>query len=134
LAHGKDLFEIKYKVFERPSDPNSSRIFEFSGVYDISWDKLFEYLIDDISSERDEHSIEWKIGRLIGDEMNMNAPSMARVESDVVKQARYQLEALGLITAVSRGGEVGSDIVWTLTNKGRLYVSRLKAQKRTTEA
>ena len=51
------------------------------------------------------------------------------VAPSIVYQARHQLEALGLIVAVSKTYLDETYIAWTLTEKGRRYNTQLKVPR-----
>jgi len=125
LAHGGDWFKMNYTVFARR--PNDTAVKKFSGNYAIPWDDLFAELVQLIYHEGTENQIQQIIQDLIKLENDIDSKLSVEISLSIVEQARYQFEALGLIVAVPKfGGYMG----WTLTDKGRRYISRLKAQKR----
>jgi hypothetical protein len=46
-----------------------------------------------------------------------------------IRKVRLQLEALGLIKAISKSGIAGSVIAWSMTDKGRRYLAEQRAVK-----
>lgn len=142
LSQGCDLFEIKYIVSEQSSD--HKRVEKSSDNYYVSWETLFTKLAKSIYQEARESDIDFEITNIIKKENDINDNLYVSVEIRYVEQARYQFEALGLITAVSItrepifSGRTVNDVMgvrdtyiaWTLTDKGRRYISHLKALKR----
>lgn len=142
-AHGSDLFEIAYTVSERSND--NKIIEKESGDYKISWDMLFEKLAELIRLEEGDDSILRKLREIIRENNNIDGKLIVNIKSSYLEQARHQLEALGLIEAISKTREINHGlmktvndvmgiptnyIAWTLTDKGRRYISKLRALKR----
>jgi hypothetical protein len=124
LAHGEDLFEIKYSVTMTDGTTEIRR-----GVYKITWDKMYDALAEEALRERSELEIMKKIERIIAVGNKIDGSYMVGIASIYVWQARHQFEALGLVKAV-----VSDVLRWTLTDKGRCYLSTLRAIKRPSEA
>jgi rRNA processing protein Krr1/Pno1 len=132
LSHGVDLFEIHYTVSKRSKD---NTIFErISGYYKISWDDLFAKLAELIYLENHEYAILRYIEKLVKETCDIDSKLTVTIEPRKVEQTRFQFEALGLIEAVAKSEEMmGSSetyIVWTFTDKGRRYISHLRALRR----
>jgi len=147
LSHGSDWFEIHYTVSERSNDQT---VFDRpTESYKISWDDLFGELVELIYLEMAEDNIQATIEEIVKFENEIDSNLIVTIKSRDVVKARYQYEALGLIIAVSKAG-AGSmpgqgisiastgmnwrNIAWTLMDKGRRYISQLKAEKRPAES
>ncbi len=122
LVHGEDLFEIRYIVRGgiKPSENN------IPGVFEISWNMLYNELAELALRELDEYNLQRKLQSIIAANKNISHPFSVTITDDYVKQVRFQFEALGLVKAVA-GGDY---IRWTLTDKGRRFLSNLRAIKR----
>jgi Domain of unknown function (DUF4062) len=132
FSHGTDWFEIHYSVSERSKD--DTIIERSSGDYKISWDDLFVKLAELIYLENHENAIRRYIEKLIKETCDIDSKLTVTIEPRKVEQTRYQFEALGLIEAVPKSEEMmgfnQTYIAWKFTDKGRRYISQLKAQKR----
>ncbi len=120
LMHGSDLFEIEFGDKSTKTRRN----------FKISWKELFielEYLI---FSGDFESTMGYRLRETIANKIDI-AERNIELSDLYIKQARYQLEALELIKAIQKKDLYGStQIAWTLTDKGRRYISHLKALRR----
>ncbi len=142
LAHGNDIAQIEYTVSERvgQNTPNN----KYSTNFSISWDDLFQKLVESIRLEESESGICTKIREIIREISKIDKHLNVAVKPISLEQVRHHFEALGLIKAVSKARKqtkllrtvndfYGLDdvyLVWTLTDKGRQYISQLKAARR----
>jgi hypothetical protein len=126
LAHGDDLFKLE--IDSKLTAANALDVVK-PVENTISWEDLIEALSGIIYTEPGEVYLQRYIGAII--KVSAEHNSSVYVTKRCVEQARYQFEALGLIKSVVRP-RVG--MVWTLTDKGRWYISHLKALRRPTEA
>jgi hypothetical protein len=89
--------------------------------------KIFTSLFDDLLTEPEERYLDSVIGNIIsklgGRQKQEGVLSLLRG----VKMLRYHLEALGLIKAVGRPRDEGTEIVWTVTEKGRRFAAQAQA-------
>jgi hypothetical protein len=135
LSHGSDLFQIEYKVVEGSDNSNTIQ----KGGYDISWDNLFniliEFVIQDYASEYDMLDRMKSIVQGVHG-VEIPAGTSVTISRDCIIQARHQFVALGLIVSVdNNSGALRTDnkisyITWQLTEKGRRYFARSNALKR----
>ena len=84
--------------------------------------------IELILNERAEDDINSKLAELYLPRVRKIKQLSGKIDTDDIRRVRFQLEALGLIRAISRQrqhqGITYSDIVWTITDKGRRYMSQ----------
>jgi hypothetical protein len=123
LSHGNDLFEIEYMIRSRAE---GTMITESTQIFKITWDELFIVLGNGVYAGAREHRLKEMLAHIIGEKTDIDHNNIV-ISDSYIEQARYQLEALELIKAV--GGQ-GAGLAWTLTDKGRRYISHLKALKR----
>lgn len=151
IAHGKDLYSIKgnilrYKKNGQSTELISSKVFE----HDISWDDIFYSIIDMLYKEAEEDKIQNSIESEIKKRIINLATNKRETESEpsfyaleinasCIRNIRFQLEALGLITTTvsvqertlfHSFSERISTVCWCLTEKGRRYIAKLMAIRR----
>jgi hypothetical protein len=122
LLHGSDLFEIQYSV---TTVLTGRRLSKDTRNISMSWEELFIELGKILYREPDEYSIGKSFCHIIGEKANIE-DEVIGVDDSYIEQARHQFEALELIKAVRQG----EGIAWTFTDKGRRYLSHLKALRR----
>lgn len=132
IAHGSDTFPIDAKIDIYSMSPR--KIVETTAiVQNVSWDELLQILTDRIYIESSEGGIANELREfvlkqfLIKREMDRNLVGVS-IDHEMVKAIRFQFEALGLITTATR--TESAYVCWRLTEKGRFYISRLRAIRR----
>lgn len=90
---------------------------------------LFETVVDYILREVSESVLsEHFVKTYVKDSSEPNPRvSIGGISADDLKKLRFHLEALGLIKAQSRQGDSSKYIAWTITDKGRRFISKSKA-------
>jgi hypothetical protein len=108
---------------------------------ETTWKELFLNAIDLIIREAKETEINNQLAGFYLSEADSEVGPIhdCSIDRDEFKRIRFQLEALGLIQAISRQFQYNtgpiSHIVWTITNKGRRYMSQnLAISKRDSRA
>jgi Domain of unknown function (DUF4062) len=97
---------------------------------------VFVKLFDRLLTTPSEYRLREAIGRAVT-ELGLGPPESNRryeISLDQVMQLRFQLEALGLITAEGVPGTrpYMEYIVWAITEKGRRYVTQIRAIPKST--
>lgn len=129
LAHGSDEFE-----FEGILSCFSDRGKQIMGAISVklSWESIFMYLVEQIYHEAEESYISYTLAQVIAkiaaepNKISIDARYTFDFSEDYIVQIRFHLQALGLITTAVGG----NGIRWQLTEKGRKYISNLKAIRR----
>jgi hypothetical protein len=142
LSHGSDLFQIEYNDIDGSGNSNT---IEKRG-YAISWDNLFNILVEFVSQDRNPPTEVNMLGRIRSivqqgvhcDEVSSGTSVTVNRHCIIhcIIQERHQFVALGLIASIEYySGALRTDcdirvITWQLTEKGRRYFARLNALKR----
>jgi hypothetical protein len=98
----------------------------------ISWNKLFLSLVNAIYEEQSEHRIRQCIESIIQQSVQLEHSQFVDFSNiNAVEQMRFQFEALGLIRPTAKRGDGGTSyIAWSMTDKGRKYVTSMRAMRR----
>jgi hypothetical protein len=148
IAHGADLFNIQYRYTKAENKVLESRkietIFTHSDVfsYQITWDQIIDLITEYLYTEEEEGAISRLILSYIYGKCDKKAEFSnysIQLLGEPVRQIRYQLERLGIITTFLRSvteyafdkPRNASYLCWSLTAKGRAYISELRAIRRT---
>lgn len=143
FAHGDDTYQfigVLSKTEERGGIEARPVVLLARARISISWDEIFCMIVDDIYMESLEGEISrnmrYKIACLIVERENFaidpqNEIALFEGKKDYIYDIRHQLQALGLITTIPRRSDpFGALLCWCLTEKGRRYISQLKAIRR----
>ncbi|TDX64226.1 uncharacterized protein DUF4062 [Methylosinus sp. sav-2] len=139
LAQGADIFQIQWTLMEK-SGGNEFLNYRYEEIgkftFDTSWDDILVILIENLYREDTEYAIGSAIAQHIRDSLvDAGDDQHVDVHVDVVRNIRFQLEALGIIstttrTSTSSTGYSRTNLCWVLTERGRQYISKIRAIRR----
>lgn len=135
LAQGADIVDINYKV-TRENHKGKNEVLKM-GVLSISWDDILGVLVAALYREFSESSITNVIAEHILETLEADSnENHISIDRKYIQDIRFQFEALGIMTTFTQTtrsvGFKRIELCWKLTEKGRRYISNLKAARRNT--
>jgi hypothetical protein len=123
------VFHVSIKDYDPDDRINPTIITTSNKIVSIKIGEIFISIFEILLAGPNEYSLRSSIGSAIvglTDELSKQKGRSFEVSGEDITQLRFHLEALGLIQAMGVQGQFSNHLIWTITDKGRRYVTRAK--------